>query len=199
MDSIIDSVAGQLFSSGEIEFEKEELFLALLTCKNLADLCETATAILDGLTESQKRNLPTSNSMNLSRSVLGTFFSESMFIENDAVGLVPNWNEIDKMKQSKKETACQVYRKIKANMLNDGTKKAIEDRDEKWFVDNFEEIFAGLPGQLSGNLDRFKNFILSPHITVDEKECIWDYFNSILYVFEEEEENIALLKKHAVA
>lgn len=199
MDCIIDSVTTQLFNSFDnspVLYEKEELFLSLLTCKNLTDLCETTSAILEQLDNADKETLPSASNLELCRTVLQTFYTDEMFIENDDIGLIPNWENIKKLKKDKAENVCRVYRKLKSNMLKQEIQEAIETRNAKFFVDNFEDIFNNLPTQFADSMFKFKNMISSESISDENKDCIWEYFESLLDVFKEEEEYIRLLRSY---
>lgn len=203
MDLIIDGLVSTVlnsFDSVPVTQNKEQRFLAFLLCKNLSDLCQTGCAILNNI-ESKGCPidlLPKRESINLCQLVLKRFYLEDMFIEDPEFGTKPNWPVVAKLNGSKGDGACKIYRAIHKNIiLKPGGKeiqKAIKNKDKKFFLENFDKIFADIPETFTEALLKFKNFVSLPDKFADNQEYVWNFFDGLLDIFIFEKENLEDLR-----
>ena len=203
MDFAIDAIVSTVlnsFDSLPVTQIREQRFLCFLICKNLRDLCETGCAILNDI-ESKGCSvdlLPQRESMALCQQVLTRFYSDEMFIEDSEFGHKPNWVAVAKFNGNKGDGACKIYRAIHKNiMIKPGGKeirKAIKNKDKKYFLENFDKIFADIPETFTEALIKFKNFVSLPDKFIDNQEYIWGFFEGLLDVFIYEKENLEDLR-----
>jgi hypothetical protein len=197
VDGCIDQVLNSL-SPQPVHPSKEEYFLACMVCKNLADLCETGRAILDDMQSRgmSVNNLPRASDIQMCQRVFDRFYSESMFQEDDELGSIPNWDAISNFDQRRGNGAFKIYLCIKHNVIDKPIGKdiqiAAQRRDEKYFIDNFDTIFANVP--FKDALLKFKNFVASNAVLETHREYIWDFFDSLMEIFINERENLDDLK-----
>lgn len=201
MDKLIDSFVVQVLGSLDqtpIAPTKEERFLSFLICKNLADLCETATAILNEMGPDKIKDLPSPKNVETCRLILQRFYSDDMFIPDEEMGSRPDWKIVTTFDRTKSDGAYRIYRVIRNNVVDGPTGSQIQEaiirRDTAYFMENFDLIFANFPEQFKQNLVQFKNFVSSPHVTNDHQDCIWDFFELLLDVCIGESELIEKLK-----
>jgi hypothetical protein len=202
MEVIIDGLVNTVINSFDptpVNATREKCYLSFLICKNLSDLCETGRAIVNNI-ESKGNpidHLPNRDSFALCQQVLNRFYSDDIFIEDEEYGNRPNWKAVEKF-SSKKEGACKIYRAIHKNIiLKPGGKdiqKAINQKDRKYFCDNFDKIFTDIPSTFTDALIKFKNFIESPYTLDTDQAYIWDFFENLLDIFIFEKENLEDLK-----
>jgi hypothetical protein len=207
MEKLIDSFVVQVLDSLDktpIAPTKEELFLAFLICKNLADLCETGTAILNQMGPDKIKDLPQPKDVETCRLILQRFYSDSMFIPDDNMGSRPNWKEMAAFDQVKSAGAYRIYRVIRNNVIAGPTgvngvtgaqiQEAIKRHDTAYFSKNFDLIFMNFPEQFKQSLIRFKNFVSSPHVSQDHRDCVWEFFESLLEIYLDEDEHLKKLR-----
>lgn len=206
METIIDGLVSSVINSFDpkpVNPTKEQKYLAFLVCKNLSDLCETGRAIVNNM-ESQGHPidlLPNRDNIALCQQVLSRFYSNDMFIPDEEYGNRPNWNMVNKF-SGKGEGAVKIYRAIHKNVVDQHNAKnvkkitgkdiqnAIQKKDKKYFVENFDKIFADIPSTFTDALFKFKNFIASPYTITADQTYIWDFFESLLDIFIYEKENL---------
>jgi hypothetical protein len=193
VDVCIDQVLNSLDGTA-VPTVKEKRFLSSMVCKNLADLCETGRAILEDMKSKgvSIENLPNSADIETCQSILSRFYDDSMFEEDDDVGIKPNWSAVASFEKRKGDGACKIYRCIKNNVIEKPIgkeiQKAAQNRDVDFFVRNFDLIFANVP--FEKGLIKFKNFVASNAVTTDHQEYVWDFFDSLLDIFIHEQETL---------
>lgn len=196
-DVVVSKVIDQ-FDKEPTNFTREKKFLAFLLCKNLSDLCQTAIRILKGISKKgiPLTGLPDISSISICDETLCSYFSESMFIENDEIGWAPVWKEVLKFPGNKTEVACKLYRAISKNITSGSQardiQQAVQKRDKEFFIKNFDEIFKNIP--FTEELKLVKNFVSSPHVKKEDQEYVWDFFDSLLDIFISEKDNLDVLK-----
>lgn len=202
MENLTDILVTQMLNSLDptpVNPSREEKYLAFLICKNLSDLGETGLAILNKLEQANLPivNLPDRSSINLCRDILHKFYRDEMFIEDEEFGNRPSWSEVENFDRSKSDTAYRIYRAIKQNAVNKPESKliqqSVEDRNKVYFIDNFEKIFEDVPFKEA--LNKFKNFLATDDVDEDDQDYVWEFFDSLLGIFMEEQEIIEDLKE----
>lgn len=149
-------------------------FLAAILCKTLNELCETSQAILKEMQGTvDPRRFPSRGDIDMCRVMLSKMYSEDLFIDDDGESL-PNWAVL---KAATDDGAYKIYACIKRNITDD-IEAAFEDRDTDFFVAHFDDIFESVP--LKDSLTKFKEFIVSKHMTDDRRDIIWDYFDLLM-------------------
>jgi len=185
--------------SSPVNPTREQKFLAFTICKNLADLGTTGMAILKEMRAKRLpiNDLPDLSSIQLCQGIIKDFYSDQMFKEDPDFGNVPVWSVIAKFDLKKTEIAYRIYRGIRENVVgkpkSKDLQKAIYDRNKKFFIENFDEIFSDIP--FKEGLIVFKNFIKSPHVSKENQNYVWDFFESFIDIYIHESENLADLKK----
>lgn len=162
-------------------------YLSCLVCKNLSDLGETGLAILIDM--QQKRlsvaGLPDKGMIETCQVILKRYYTENMFPE----GQEPNLEAIKRFETEKANTAFRIYRAIRNNVISKPDSNLLQDavtnRDKKYFLDNFDQLFADVPFQ--EGLNQFKNFLKSPHVPVKSQNTVWEFFEALLDVFLDED------------
>jgi hypothetical protein len=199
IDGIVSTVVNS-FDSLPVTQNREERFLSFLICKNLRDLCETGCAILNDI-ESKGCSidlLPKRDSIALCQQVLTRFYSNDMFIEDPEFGHKPNWVEVAKFNGNKGDAACKIYRAIRKNIIEKpggkDIQKAIKNKNKKFFLENFDKIFADIPESFTEALLKFKNFVSLPDKFIKNQDYIWDFFGGLIDVFIYEKDNLKDLK-----
>lgn len=199
MATLTDTMVGQMLNAldpAPVNPTREQKFLAFLICKNLADLCETGQSILLKIKKDghSTDNLPDYNNIGFCRKILKGYYSDDMFIEDEELGSRPNWKVVENFTSSKTITAFKIFRALSRNIVgkNDGNStgdiilKAIESRDRQPFVDNFDEIFKDVP--LKSQLDPIKNFVAYEHVSADDQNYVWDFFDTLINMFLDQED-----------
>lgn len=205
MDKLIDSFVVQVLNSLDrtpVSPTKEELFLAFLICKNLADLCETGVAILSQM--KKVADLPQPDNVEMCRLILKRFYSDTMFIPDEQIGHRPNWKAVIGFDQAKSAGAFRIYRAIRNNVLAGPSEAngvtgaqiqvAIKKHDSPYFVKNFDLIFANFPDQFKKGLSKFKNFVASPSVLEEHRNYVWEFFESLLEIYLHEGEHLKDLR-----
>lgn len=186
------------FDQRPTNYGKEKKFLAFMLCNNLTDLCRKAVRILRGISVRgmPMNNLPDINTISICEGTISMYFSESMFIIDEDRGALPNWRVINAFSADKTEIACKLYRAISKNMTTgeeaSRIQKAVQTKNKDYFVKNFDKIFKDVP--FTDGLKLIKNFVISSHVTEKDQEDIWEFFDSLLDIFINEESFIAELK-----
>jgi hypothetical protein len=196
MSNFIDSVVLKLiskFSTKNVANRRELIFLAILVCKNITDLCDTCMYITKNIKSKKVLEiLPSLTSIQLCKSYFKECFDDSMFIDDEELGTRPNWNSISKFNEQKKDIALAIYLAIKHNVMekpwSHELRTAILNRDKKFFIENFDLIFNGLP--LRQELGKFKGLLECEDIDKEDQECVWMFFISLTHIFMEEKDNI---------
>lgn len=196
-EALVSNLINQ-FDKTPTNFSREKKFLSFLVCKNLVDLCQTAIRILRGISRKgySTEGLPDEVSISMCESSLSFYFSDAMFKDDEEYGMVPNWEVISSFPEDKAEIACKLYRVIAVNLqkgeISEAILKAVENRDKKYFLNNFDKIFKNLP--FADGLKMIKNFVSSPYVSESDQEYVWDFFDSLLDIFISEKEHIEKLK-----
>lgn len=194
MDGLTDLIVTQMLGSLDptpVNPSQEQKYLAFLICKNLTDLGETGLSILNYMNESgiSTQGLPEKSTIGLCQSIIQKFYSDNMFIE-DEDGFRPNWDAVNGYDTTKTQTSYRIYRAIKNNVVDKpeskDIQKAVDERNKKFFVANFDKIFADIP--FKQGLTEFKNFLNSPHVTQEHQNIVWAFFETLLDLFLDEEE-----------
>lgn len=203
MENLTDAFISQIINSFDptpASPTREQYYLSFLICKNLSDLCETGRAIINNI-ESQGNPidlLPDKSNIALCQQILGQFYSNDMFIEDSEYGNRPNWSVISKFSRYKSDGAYKIYRAIHKNVILKPGGKDIQDairkKDKKYFLENFNKIFADIPPSFANALIKFKNFVSSPYAMTDDQTYIWEFFESLLDIFIFEKDNLDDLK-----
>ncbi|CAN5871673.1 hypothetical protein BH23THE1_BH23THE1_32380 [soil metagenome] len=177
---------------------KQQLYLSFLVCKNLTDLCETGRAIVNNI-ESHGHpldGLPDRDSIALCQQILREFYDDNMFIPDEEFGNKPNWDKVNKFNQDQSNTAYKIYRAIRKNIIEKPGGKdiqgAIQRKDKKFFLENFDKIFADVP--FKDGLIKFKNFIASPYTRDEDQSYVWDFFESLIDIYIYEQDNLEDLR-----
>ena len=174
---------------------KETSFLSFLIVKNLSDLCETGRGILSEMIESgiSTTGLPDDRIMGTIQKILQEFYLDTMFKEHADYGQVPNWVVINKFPSVNARAAWQLYRIMRRNIQN-STKmpEALERRDKKFFVENFDYMFENVP--FKDLINQFKNFIGSDNVPGESQELVWGYFEALINIIGNEKTHIELIK-----
>lgn len=201
MEKFVDGYIDQVLNSLDptpVHPTKEEYFLACMVCKNLADLCETGRAIINNM---QSRgvsinNLPRPSDIEMCQNILYRFYDDDMFQEDEEQGSIPNWQAVLKFDKSRANGAYKIYRCIKSNVVDKPIGKEIQtaakSRDVDYFISNFDTIFANVP--FKNGLLKFKNFVASSAVVPDDREYIWEFFDSLMEIFIDEQEYLKDLK-----
>lgn len=199
MDNLTNQFKGLLTDSVDYDsVAREDKFLAFLICKNLSDLCETGIYILENIKVKGKNcaELPDEDMIKLVKTILSGLFSSKMFVADEEYGSVPDWDIVENYDRKKTEMAIQTYHLLKRNIvLNpdiDKIRTAVEKRDKKYVLINFDKIFQGAP--FEEQLQNFKNFIASPHVKVVDQESVWEFIESLMDIFMSEDEMRQTLK-----
>lgn len=201
MENFTDVFVSQMVNSLDpvpVYPTREQKFLAFLILKNLSELCETGEAILHDI-ESRGyhlNNLPDYSTISLCRQILKSFYHDSMFISDPDCDNRPNWKVVENFDRNKTNTAYKIYKSIRSNVVDKpdsiNIRTAIHNRDRKFFLENYDKIFANIPFQSS--LDRYKNFLVVNCVRKQHLEYVWNFFESLLDIFVGEAENIEDLK-----
>jgi hypothetical protein len=201
MQELTDVLVSQVLDSldnSSVNPTKQQRYLAFLLCKNLSDLCETGQAIVNNIESRGKPivNLPDRNAIMLCQQILGKFYSDKMFIPDENYGNRPNWSVVGSFNKEKSDTAYKIYRAIRKNVIDSPIGKdiqsAIQLKNTKYFIQNFDKIFADIP--FKDGLTKFKNFVVSPDIIPKDRDYVWDFFEALLDIFINEEENLTALQ-----
>ncbi len=175
--------------------QKGQLFMSFLIAKNLTDLCQTGRAILNEMKDSKLpvEGLPSIGTLNLIESVLRQFYSEKMFIPDEEYSQRPDWKVIASFSKENTRAAFQLYRIISRNVKTaTEMPKALRDRNKKFFLENIDEVFADVP--MKDLINQFKNFIGSGYVPKASQEQIWDFFETLIQLIMDDEENIKLVE-----
>lgn len=199
MEHLIDSLVSTVVNSldpNPVNPTKQQRYLSFLVCKNLSDLCETGRAIVNNIDAQGKPIdlLPDRSNIALCQQILGKFYIDSMFIPDSDFGNKPDWNVVGKFAKDRSDNAYKIYRVIRKNVVEKPGGKDIQDaiqrKDKKFFMENFDKIFADIPSTFSDALIKFKNFVTSPYALTEDQLYIWDFFESLLDIFIHEKENL---------
>lgn len=159
-----------------------EKYLACMFCKNLADLCETASAVINKINRSGKSidQLPNQSQIAFCKNVLNKYYSDNMF-EKDLDNKI-NWNIIKKFSESDAHIAYKIYLSIKKNVIlrpeSQKIKESIAKKDKEYFITNFDCLFDGV--SFKEELILCKNFLINTSISKDDQEIFWEYFDILL-------------------
>lgn len=202
MDQLTDSVILGLLNSLDptpVNPTKEDLFISFLLCKNLDDLCETGIAILNDMTKRRisLKGLPGIPDIDRCKFILRRFYSNSMFVDDEEMGSLPNWGVISSFDQVKSRAAFKIYRAIKKNLSSgrgESMQEAIRKRDTGYILKHFDEMFANIPAEFKENLVKFKNFIASNDVPKEHKEYVYIFFESLLELLFLEPQTMEQLK-----
>lgn len=201
MENLTDILVSQMLSSldpSPVYPSREQKFFAFLICKNLSELCETGEAILHDIETRgfSLENLPEYDNLSLSRQILKVYYRDSMFKENSDGDSVPDWNIIESFDTEKSNTAYRVYKAIRKNVIDkphsQTLRKAIHERDRKYFLENYEKLFEKIP--FKDAMIKYKNFLIVDYVKQEHMEYLWNFFESLLDIFIYEKDNIEDLK-----
>jgi hypothetical protein len=174
---------------------KGELFMSFLVIKNLADMCETSRSIINEMQDKRANmtGLPSNQTLKVIQNVLNEFYSDKMFIPDDKWSQRPDWVVIKKFNPENTRSAFQLYRIIRRNSQGaDKMIRALEKRDKTFFLANIDQVFADLP--MKDLISQFKNFIASEYVPKEGQELIWEYFEQLISLIQNESENIKLIE-----
>ena len=171
---------------------REEYYLSSLVAKNLTDLCQNGISILDSLNlPATDKRLPDRAVIGLAADTLRTFYSNDMFVldPNDQ-DTIPSWPVIEKFPKESKDNGYKIFRAIKNNIAKNPNSAlmlaSIENRNKKYFIDNFDTIFQDVP--FTETIKQFKNFLSSNLLNPDDEELLWEFFHMLLHFFTNEQE-----------
>jgi hypothetical protein len=202
MDIITDAILQQFLNSLDptpVNPTREQKYLAFLVCKNLTDLCETGSAILNHIQSSGggSSDLPEKKTINLCKTLLQVFYSNEMFIEDEEFGSLPNWSVVESFTKTKSHAAYKIYRAIRKNVIDKPDSKEVQraviSGNIIYFQQNFDKIFADIP--FKNSLGPFKNFVSSPDVRPQDQQYVMDFFRSLLDIFMDEAELLQDLLK----
>jgi hypothetical protein len=202
MENLTDSIVSSILNSldpNPVNPKREQLYLAVLICKNLSDLCETGRAIVNSMESNGNPidGLPDRSNIAMCQQILGKFYSNDMFIEDTEFGNKPNWQVISSFKKDRGDTAYKIYRAIRKNIIEkpggQDIQKAIERKDKEYFIGNFDKIFIDIP--FKDALLKFKNFVSSPYALAQDQTYVWDFFEALLDIFIFEADHLRDLSK----
>lgn len=167
-----------------VQVNREDYFLSSLVCKNLADLCETGIEILDHISNSNSKNLPDKNLIQLANQTLKTFYSNDMFgVAEDGYNTIPVWKVIEGFNKEYLNNGYKIFRAIKNNVANNPASKqmneSIKERNKKYFIANFDIIFKDVP--FTDTILQFKNFLSSNLLSNDQEESLWEFFDVLMH------------------
>lgn len=202
MENLTDVLVSQILDSLDPSFvdpSREEAYFSFLICKNLSDLCETGTSILNAIQKAGKpiTGLPEKDNITLCQNILLKFYSNNMFIPDEEYGVRPNWNAVSNFDKTKTRTAHKIYRAIRKNVLEKEDSKRLRDaihgRNKDYFIKHFDALFKDIP--FKEGLVKFKNFVNSPYVSEEHQKYVFDFFDPVLEIFENEKENIEDVSK----
>ena len=221
MQALTETIIYQMinsFDKTEVDPTREEKYLAFQVCKNIADLCDTARAIINIL-ESRNKNddnvvskFPSHDSLAMYRRFLKSLYSEDMFILDSDGNECPSWSNVDKFDTYKSVTAYKLYKSIRDGTIDakniDKVKEALEQGDYKYFIDNYDEFIKNLPfdkwldsfkniiniDDARAGIILYKNFLNEDIVDRSHIDNIRDFFNILLDIFLDETECINDLK-----
>lgn len=159
-----------------------EKYLACMFCKNLADLCETASAVINKITRAGHTvdSLPNQAQISLCKNILNKYYTDNMF-EKDTENKT-NWNIIKKFPELEAHIAYKIYFSVKRNVVSSPESNKIQEsiaaKDKKYFIDNFDCLFEGVT--LKEELILCKNFLITPSISIEDQDIFWEYFDILL-------------------
>jgi hypothetical protein len=202
MESLTDLLVSQLLTALDpkpVNPTREQKYLAFLICKNLSELCETGRAIINSI-ESKGHpitNFPQRNNIKTCQLILERYYQVAMFIEDPECGNVPNWSVVEAFPKNNADVAFKIYQAIRKNIIDRPIGKQIQDaikrKDKNFFIQNFDKVFENIP--FKDGLVKFKNLVASPYAINSEQDYIWDFFDTLLDLFLNEEENLKVLKE----
>jgi len=190
MDFFINHLL-KVLDDGPVHPTREQTYLSLILMKNLRSLCTLGTEILSQSPYTEE--LPDIETMQLLESMLLYFYHDDFFIPHEELGSLPNWGKIKGFSKDRLDNCFRIYCCIKENCLSDPQIiPAIQKRDKKYFLDNFQTLFAKVPFQ--NQLYKFRNFVASDAVSEEDQECVWEFFESITNLFESEADLLEQLK-----
>lgn len=157
-------------------------FLAVMCCKTLVDLCESARAMLHEIKTSNcdMSSFPSETNLQLCQNVLSGLYKNDMIREDDELGIVPNWSGFNSSEGKRlSQLAFKIYACIKRNVTKE-IEKACDNHDETYFVNHFDDIFRDMP--FKDSINKFKAFLVSPDLSSSHKELAWEYFDALMDV-----------------
>ena len=182
-----------------ISLTKEQRFFAFFVCKDLAELCDTGRAILREISSKGHplTGLPDDGMITMCQGILKNLYTEKMFIEDARIGTKPDWRAVQEFPKDRSDGASKLYRCLKRNVMEKpGGREiceAVRRRDQDYFEKNFWKIFTDLPSEISKNLVAFKNMISCRYVPDKSKNYVWDFFESLMDLIQNEDDNIKLL------
>lgn len=186
MQRIAEGFIGKTLSEalpGKIETGKDIVFISALICKNLADMSETCESMIERMGEMD--DLPSLSTLGMISNSLNMYCDSEIIVDGE-----PNWDGISRLSREKRETVCRLYKMIKRNItdqpLSEGIRKSVERRDKQFFVKHYDTLFKDVP--FKETLVKFKNFLICPHVSKEDQELIWKYFDVILDIINNEKE-----------
>jgi hypothetical protein len=157
----------------------QQMAVGFLLCKNFGDMAETALVIRESLNEEDRENLPSSAVINLIINAMSGSYPDELFTDE---GFVYDSAIIDQF-EDKTGTVSRVYKGAKQQF----TKKVCERvkaKDEVYFLDVFDEMVKGMP--FSEYIVQFKGYISNDKISQEDRDSIWDFFEAMMDIVENE-------------
>lgn len=156
----------------------ESKIKSFIVCRQLSKLLETCIAIVEGLPQSEKANLPNIDLMEMGMDILDK--SYPVLLKDK------KWNmkEIEAFCESKENTfvADTIYENYAS--LDDSVKENMKSRNEDYFIENFSNLVKSIPGIDEQQKEKFMAFATSNSLTDDDKDDIWSFVDYIVEVFE---------------
>ena len=167
---------------------REEIFLSTIFIKNLVDLCETSESILLSLPNEKK--VIDNGYVKLCRIFLKGYYNDNFFIEDENVGILPNWKNINNFNYDKLYFLCRVYATVKLNLdKHPKLSVALENRNKSYFLNNFDYLFENLP--IKDYIVNVKKFIADDDFcSQEDQESIWEFYDTIFDLFNNKDEYI---------
>ena len=191
-----------------------EKYLAFVVCKNLSDLCDTASAVINKIRaspeyiqyeedlkmdqeeiegdeplENPTELLPDQNQIKMCRDILQRYYADNMFVPSDD-GDRANWLNVKAFSEENSIIAYKIYRAIRRNVVSRPESKQIQEsvvnKNKSYFIANFDSLFEGVP--FREGLSLCKNFLTNPHISEEHQDIFWEYFNQLLDTIVNEKE-----------
>lgn len=156
----------------------EEIFLALVFCKTLADFCNSTIQVLRKI--QPKATYPNIMTINMCEQTLRSLYCDDFFIEEEDL-LIPNWKILDKVisNDKKYKNIFKFYNIVKKNIYNNPKiREAINKDDKKYLVGQLDLLFGNV--SFKDEIIKCKNLILSGDINKSDYQDLMEYINGII-------------------
>lgn len=158
--------------------------ISLMIMKNIQDLTETALNIIRSLPDSDKKLFPNESLLNISISTLSSSYPSALFPGGEFKydkKIVDAFNPLFNI-------STDIYKGLKEHLTH-SIAEAARQRNEKYFLQNYDSLFSPLLTKpvIGDQVMKFKFFLTCPSIKKEDRESVWEFFEQILDLLENEQ------------